>query len=288
MKNIINNLKDLFLMRTSLPLKEALFATAAASLLTVTGMTVNLMILSKSPAMPMWPISIGMVTSVLVLSVLLTVRNRLPLWSVSVLFMLNTFAVATTFFILSTHWPIHDPNWIPFQPNKLGCLVVGLLAPSLYAGVLGLLLHAGGGTLLFLTFSPQIRAILPASEPFTLWVFAMSGFCVLIFRMRSSWLQQAYTHAQAEVVVAHRLARSFFQLRELMNSPMQTLDFSIGLLKEKSSDNEPIANRMSQALNRLRAINEVLDAHERKINWAPEKSPRAEVLTPNFDRDANA
>lgn len=268
------SLSDLFLIRTRLPLKEALFGTAAASSLSILGMLLQLGILRAYPEVPRWPVIVTLVTAIGVISTILIFRNRLPLWAVTVLFMLNTTAVSTTFFLLTPYWADHDPRWVPFQPNKLGCLVVGLLSPSLMAGLYGLIVHAGGSTLMFFAFSPELRERLSASEPWALWAFALAGFFVLTFRMRSSLLQQAYTQSQAEVVVAHRLARSFLELKELMNSPIQTLDFSVSLIREKSPDNDLIANRMSQAINRLRAINEVLSAHERKMNVNSEHSAK--------------
>ena len=72
---------------------------------------------------------------------------------------------------------------------------------------------------------------------------------------------------KAELASLRNMARAFIQLRDLMNSPLQTIEFSLNLLRKENEPLEVNAVRMERALLQMRKINRALASYEKDVDW---------------------
>lgn len=63
------------------------------------------------------------------------------------------------------------------------------------------------------------------------------------------------------------MARAFIQLRDLMNTPFQTLEISIKLLQDRCPDEAPALQRMEKSLAVLRKVDTALAEYEQSVDW---------------------
>jgi hypothetical protein len=72
---------------------------------------------------------------------------------------------------------------------------------------------------------------------------------------------------RAEMAPLKNMARAFIQLRDLMNTPLQVIEFSMSLLPEEIRKNRLTLDRIEHALSQLRTINVALTRYEKDVDW---------------------
>lgn len=91
----------------------------------------------------------------------------------------------------------------------------------------------------------------------TLWLFALVEYA----RDRLE---------RAEMASLKNMARAFIQLRDLMNTPLQTIELSMSLLPDElRKENIPLS-RIDHAMSTLRSINTALARYEKDVDWEQE------------------
>jgi hypothetical protein len=249
-----------------LPLREARLVVTIAAILNLAGMSRHLYVLSRHPEIPNWPPLIGLTTAIIVLITINLAGPLLTQLRISLLYFANTCSVATAFYFLSQMYAAAQPNWIAFQSTKMACLVVGLLAPGLFAGIAGIITHVLSAIYIYEHFPPNLQ-LKYATEVSSIYLYSFFGFLVLFYRMRTSYLQNAYAQAQADVVVAHRLASTKLELCDHMNIPLESLENSLEMLKDQEPSLDPLTARMDRAIRRLRQIHKILLAREERTPY---------------------
>jgi hypothetical protein len=63
------------------------------------------------------------------------------------------------------------------------------------------------------------------------------------------------------------MARAFIQLRDLMNTPFQTLELSIKLLQDRCPEEALTLQRMEKSLAVLRKVDASLAEYEQSVDW---------------------
>jgi hypothetical protein len=116
-------------------------------------------------------------------------------------------------------------------------------------------------------FPPELKARVAAIEPWPVLAFALAGVLALIYRFRRLHLEQEVARVQAHNFAIRRLARAFLSIRDLMNSPLQVIELSTGLLRQSKDAPIPILDRIDRSVESLREINSVLVQHEKEIEW---------------------
>lgn len=126
-----------------------------------------------------------------------------------------------------------------------------------------------------LSFYPLTRSgVLPPIEVDTYAAFLVLGTLAV---SSSLWLFGLLELAKELLEDAERAARkdvagAMLQLRDLMNSPLQTLEFSMALLRETPEDRDEILQRVENALAQMRDINMALTLFEKDVDWNQKKS----------------
>ena len=56
-------------------------------------------------------------------------------------------------------------------------------------------------------------------------------------------------------------------IRGIMNTPLQVIELSVGLLRNSEGPSKPILDHIDRSVKSLRDINSVLVQHEKEIEW---------------------
>ena len=162
----------------------------------------------------------------------------------------------------------HSAYWVPYEPNKLSVLTLAIIAPPGWRiGVLAILLFVGAALLHHLMLSDAIRARMSSGEPFGIIAYGVFALVVLGFKQRGYALRGELEHARAEKVALEHVARVSMALRDLANTPVQTLE----LVRQRLLTDDPQlgtqTERMGRALERLRRLNDILAPYQSAFVW---------------------
>jgi hypothetical protein len=119
---------------------------------------------------------------------------------------------------------------------------------------------------------PVVRSRMAEGEPFGIIAYAVFAFVVLGFKQRSYALNEELEHARADRMVLERVARVAMALRDLANTPLQTLELVRQNLRSGRARAEDQAALMARALERLRRLNDILVPYQTALKL-DERSP---------------
>ena len=241
----------------------------AAAALNAVGMSVDFFLSRDISTMPTYPYALSALIGIGLIVFLLIRRQRATVRLGSAAFLTNTVAILAALWITSGYWATTGRTWTPFQANKLGTLAVAMLAPQLVVGVVSIAGFAATAVGKFYFLDPDIQRGFPVGEPWFVLIYALFGAVLLIYRLRGMALEREMLRVQAEAAAAERLARTFLRLRDYTNTPVQTIVFTIELLRAKTRDLKPILDRLERAVEKLTELSRVLTSYENAHKWSP-------------------
>lgn len=250
--------------------QKARTGLAVTAAINIIGMVMELVVSRSLPNMPFWPPVVSIVGGTSIFYILYLYKFRLTLSHISILYLLNTCLVAIVLYMRNPVYAEFAANWVPFQASKLGCMIVALTAPNFIVGIIGIAVHAGGSILSFLLFTTEIREGLAFGEPIPIFAFAMASIFALLFRTRQMSLEHRLQRSLAEAAAMKSLAEAFVHLRDLMNTPLQTIELSVSMLDEKHDKQKEILDIIRNSLKELGKLNQLLSTYEKKVDWKRE------------------
>lgn len=159
--------------------------------------------------------------------------------------------------------------WVPMTGHRLVMLAIGVLAPTgLWLGgglIAAFALEAG-----VLWFALGLGAHPGVRSPWEPWVTLIYGgvaLAMLAYRVRSHAIELKLREVRAEAEALERLARLFIAVRDATNTPLQTLELCIAVLRQRTPENEPTVATMERALARLRALAQRLGGVDPLLVW---------------------
>jgi len=231
------------------------------------GMPVDFL-LAHHTKMPIYPVAMSALVGIGLIVFLLICRQRATVRLSSVVFLLNTVAILVALWITSGYWASAGA-WTPFQAHKLGALTVSLLAPPLGVGLVSIAGFAATAIAKSYFLHPDIQRGFPVGEPWFVLIYALFAGVLLIYRLRGLALERDMLRVQAEAVAAEQLARTFVRLRDYTNTPIQTITFTVELLRAKNHDLKPMIDRLERAVNKLTELSHALTSYENAHKWSP-------------------
>jgi hypothetical protein len=244
---------------------RAAWQGAAASLvLTFVGWPIEMIMMRRAPEMSLWPPLASMAAAALMAIPLLASRKRQPLALSRWLFLANNAIIVLALWPTTAVCASYVSRWVPFQVHKLSVLTAALIAPELAAGIAVIALFAGSAMLQYVTFDAAVRARLLTAEPWPMIAYAAFAVVVLVHRMRRQSLELALLQARAETLVLRRFAERLLAVRDLANTPLQTIEANTALLAGVHGA-ELQADRIRRALDRLRGWQRVLETDSHAI-----------------------
>ena len=163
---------------------------------------------------------------------------------------------------------LHSARWVPFEPNKLSALALAMIAPpAWWVGITGILMFVGSAVVHDLVVSDVVRARMAAGEPLGVVAYGVFALVLLGVKQRGRILEATLAHERSEKIALERVARVAMSLRDLANTPTQTLELIRQTLVTCDPRLEVQAERMGRALERLRRLNEILGAYQSAVTW---------------------
>jgi hypothetical protein len=211
---------------------------------------------------------VGIVTSG---AVLLALRARRPPYSRAgsdAAFLLVLVPTVVMTWLVDDARAAHSASWVPYEPNKLSALTLAIIAPPGWSiGIVAILMFVGSALVHHLMWSDAVRPRISAGEPFGIIAYGVFALVVLGFKQRGSSLRRELEHARSEKVAIERVARVSMALRDLANTPVQTLE----LVRQKLLTRDPQilvqTERMGRALERLERLNDILAPYQSSVVW---------------------
>jgi len=182
----------------------------------------------------------------------------------------------------------HHQTWVPYEPNKLSALTLAIIAPpGWWTGIAGIVMFIGSALVHHALWRDVVRARI-AGEPFGTLAYGVFALVVLGFKQRGNRLRAELEHARAEKVALERLARVSMTLRDLANTPVQTLE----LVRQRLLTGDPRlglqTERMGRALERLQRLNDVLAPYQAAVAWDEDGPTQPEIVTASRRLSARA
>jgi hypothetical protein len=235
-----------------------------AALVNVLGDLVGIQIAHEQSA-PLWPSAMASAVGALVVLILFATRRHTTTRLTSALFLLNSASVTAAFALTDPVVVQQSPLWAPFQAEKLGALVAALLAPSFFTGVITILGHVLTPLIQLQTFAPEIRQHFAQAEPWTVVAFGVVAILLLGFRFARARLEDKVVAAEAEVRATRDLAQKIMAIKDRLNSPLQTLDIGMALLRPRGAADPELADlveRLDRAVASLATTSRALAKYE--------------------------
>ncbi len=204
-------------------------------------------------------------------SVLWALYARLPPYSrtrSNAAFLLVLVPTAVMAWMVDDARSLQSAHWVPYEPSKLSALTLAIIAPPGWPiGMVAILMFVGSALVHHLLLADAFRTRMAAGEPFGIIAYGLFALVVLAFKQHSYSLRGELEHARSEKLALERVARVSMALRDLANTPVQTLE----LVRQKLLTDDPQLDvqteRMGRALERLRRLNDILAPYQSAVVW---------------------
>lgn len=153
-----------------------------------------------------------------------------------------------------------------FGTYKVMAMIVALLAPfPYYVGYILLSFCLLLPPLQVLLFSPEIMRVTGYYEPWITMCYALVSFLVLHHRRSTLKIHAHLIESQAKEKSLRDFADVAMALRDLTNTPLQSLDLLIELLREEKISQKQASELLGRTTYRLRELMQVLSEQQKKI-----------------------
>jgi hypothetical protein len=166
---------------------------------------------------------------------------------------------------VTDHTFAHSSNvrWTPFEAQRLGVLTIALLAPPrVWLGIACIVEMTLAPLIAWAVWAPEVRARLPVASPWFVACYGIFAAMVYAHRLARQRVERRAADAQAEAAALERFVRLVISVRDLANTPLQTIELTVALLRCKKSLEEHLLGRLERATQRLVAIGRALEAQE--------------------------
>lgn len=157
---------------------------------------------------------------------------------------------------VNQHLLAESRRLFPFMGHKAMLVAIALIARSRSLGLIAIGAVTLAGTLQALASGGTTAAV--GSEPLLTCLFAVIAVVMLLLRSRGHSAERALVLARADTTAAQHLASTFLAIRDLANTPLQTLVLAIGVLERRHGTESELVGGMKRALEQLQRLNEVL------------------------------
>lgn len=178
--------------------------------------------------------------------------------------------------------------WMPMTGHRLVMLAIGVLAPT-GLGLGGGLIAAFALEAAVLWFALGLGSHPGVRSPWEPWVTLIYGcvaLAMLAYRVRSHSMELKLREVRAEAEALERLARLFLAVRDATNTPLQTLELSIALLRQRTPESEPTLAAMERAVHRVRSLTQRLGSVDPLLVWREgDESFDADAMLRHLEED---
>jgi hypothetical protein len=244
-------------MRSALPeslrTRNAWRAAMTSCLINAVGTPLDLWV-GRHAELPRWPVLACAAFGAVGAAVLLFRRTASIAFSSSV-FVLQAMAVSSVLWVISPAWAATGVPWTPFQANKLGMLIVAAMGPELLPGLIGIGCFALAALLRLGLLEGAPTA---ADEPGVFFIFMVVAVVLLAMRVRGAASERALARARADVATSTELNHRLLALRDLANTPLQTIEVGVAMLSSRHPEARSVTAALERAVLRMRDLQPLL------------------------------
>lgn len=260
--------------------KTAWRNAVVAVVLNIIGMPFELVIVHSVPGVPTWPPLASIAAGLVLLGALFARRRKPSVALGNLVFLLNISAIMTALWVIDRGYASSGRPWVPFQEYKLGMVTVAVLAPEAWVGLVSIAAYAAAAVAQLVTFAPDTRAHLAIGEPWATMAITTFALILLWYRLKRTALELDIALTRAKLSSAEHLAKVLLAVRDLANTPLQTIAFAAETVRERHPDVGPVIDRVERSLDKLRAVDRQLRGFDVAVRWTErEESLDALALT---------
>ena len=246
-----------------------------AVMLVIGTVVTSLGTLTKNPRYA-FPMLITSGAAFVILVVLLTLRTRTRLW-VSIVSILLLSGL-----LLSLVWINHQFLFQSGQPfelfagDKIFALAVGLVAPPvLWVGLTVITAAAVVPLIQYFLLAPEIVRTLPIQEPWLTVVYVVVAWVVYIFRLNWYKTQLQAARDQSRAAMLQEFAHLLIYAQHLTNSPLQTIENAVAIIRFQNPEQENLTKVMKRALMNVREVILLFSYCDSYIDWDEMELPKS-------------
>jgi hypothetical protein len=177
-----------------------------------------------------------------------------------------------------------------FIRENTGSIVFAAVTPP--SATMTLMLIAAFTTQNLLAYWKGGAALVPATthmQPLTSLLLGACAVGIALYRSARLRREVSLVLMQQRAIALERFTRSLLALRDLVNTPLQTLEVSLSLLGDRCPNAQDLAATMQRSVARLREMNEILSVKAAEIKWrvGDESFDPTEVLRTHIMRSRN-
>ena len=154
-----------------------------------------------------------------------------------------------------------------FTGYKLVALATAIIAPApAWVGLSIIAACAVAPIIHYFALPVEIQRVFVVQEPWYTLICSIIAFFVLRHRLRELQLERALTRISAEKQAVDNIAKVFLFLRDITNSPLQSIEITALLLKKSRIEQVTAARHLEQALARLRELSQTLSSYQKNAD----------------------
>ena len=245
--------------------------STVAVLLHIGGMPLDMLIARSVPGTPLWPETASIAIGCVLLAILLARRGHRTARLANIVFLVEVVAIAGALWITNPYYAESGRPWVPFQANKLGMVTVALLAPEMWVGLLSIAAYAGAPVVQMQTFSDAAVARFAIGEPMASIAIGSFAAALLVYRLKRLQLERELVRAHTEEQSMAAFARTMLAIRDLSNTPLQTIAFASAAARIEYPQATPALDRIDAALAEVKTIGGRLREYERALTWVADE-----------------
>ena len=158
----------------------------------------------------------------------------------------------------------------PYHALVVSLLMVAILTPSVPLGAVWITAFALLPIVETWTWPAEIVRRLPTGEPWLTASFGVAAMGILLYSRRNVRLARELSAVKGERLAAERLASMALSVRDLANTPLQTLTSGLSLLRMGHAPMAAVLDPMDRALAKLSMLRRALGRFEQHLEWHPQ------------------
>ncbi len=248
---------------------KAQYISYAQSILNIIGAAFALDIWgSLVPAYPFrtWA-EVTMLSGIITILALFIFQKRWTSLVGSIFFIFNIIPIYGLIWFANAGMASLGVVWVPFEACRLSSLTVAILAPTkLWVGILCIAGFMGSAFLQYQSFPPETLKWIPHGELLSTFVYGVFSLVLLFYRFGSRARERRKVRSVEQATMMKRLATIILALRDLANTPVQTLTVDAALLRKNHPGAEFLAGRIELSAAKLKKLNSLLVTETSAIN----------------------
>jgi hypothetical protein len=152
-----------------------------------------------------------------------------------------------------------------FKAVALAVATLALFGPTLSYGVVGVC--AVTPVVLYEVMPAALRANLPVEAPWTTLVYPLLAIGIVLYRVRALRTEREVMRAHARREQLEKFAKVSLAYRDLVNSPLQTIELLCAVLRHEHPGSGALLDRLRRSASRLTAMGEMLSQTEHEVVW---------------------